>query len=84
VKESPRLYILFRTAIPGILPVIRLPFVGTIAVRLNVDYLDPLKWLKERFKGAFLSFSNSINTRAVCYSWPDNLYLYNIPYYSIN
>jgi hypothetical protein len=32
VTESPRLYVLFRTAVPGILPVTRLPFVGFVPV----------------------------------------------------
>ena len=30
VTESPRLYVLFRTAVPGILPVTRLPFAGFV------------------------------------------------------
>ena len=42
---------------------------------LEVGYLDLLEWFKERFRGAFLRFSNSLNTRPIRYSQLDNYYI---------
>ena len=42
---------------------------------LEAYYLDLLEQFKERFRGAFLRFSNGLNTRPICYSQPDNCYI---------